>query len=231
MPLPRKACVAPSNRTSTHVAITSLTIRPTTTRTRCARTQDDVSAGEALLEAGADPNLVDRFGWTALHVACANGYARFAYLLTSHEATDVDLYTPRFRTAVDLATDEFQVRGRREVRVCAGGFSNFTDGPCAPVALHPDDPVSSPGLVLGSASAGRGADLRRGGQARGGGSQVLRGDKTTTNATIVAGSVGSVDDLVCGLFGRVASLPNSRLFGGVIVVATGCAWERRLGRR
>lgn len=148
MPLPRKACVTPSKRTTTHVASTLLTIRPTTTRTRCARTQDDVNAGEALIEAGADPNLVDRFGWTALHVACANGYARFAYLLTSHEATDVDLYTPRFRTAVDLATDEFQVRGRREVRVCAGGFSNFTDGPCAPVALHLTTPFPRQDLCL-----------------------------------------------------------------------------------
>jgi ankyrin repeat protein len=62
----------------------------------------DHAAARALLEAGANPDLRQRGGYTALHTAAHNDDAELARLLLSHGA-DPAVLTDDGQTAADMA--------------------------------------------------------------------------------------------------------------------------------
>ncbi len=62
---------------------------------------------EILLDAGADPTLTNRFGWTPLHCAAQSGSVRAAQLLVAHKA-DINARTDEGWTPLHLAASNRQ---------------------------------------------------------------------------------------------------------------------------
>jgi len=67
-----------------------------------ATASDSNAALSCLLEAGADPNIADAHGWTALHLASAYGYLSNVRTLLGYGAVQ-NVSTPDGLTPIDLA--------------------------------------------------------------------------------------------------------------------------------
>jgi len=117
------------------------------------------TAQALLLEAHANPNSQDTYGWTPLHVAAYNGYTATVQVLCEGPVPlDLSLKTDRGETALDLATEankhdvvallkgEKVEEGRRVVVgvICGGGEGSMCVCVCVcvcAVALPVAQPV------------------------------------------------------------------------------------------
>ncbi|PIU09457.1 hypothetical protein COT30_04305 [Candidatus Micrarchaeota archaeon CG08_land_8_20_14_0_20_49_17] len=64
----------------------------------------DLETAEALLEAGANVNICNPYGQTALHLAAEWGYTETAKALLEADGVDIDVIDRSGETALDLAT-------------------------------------------------------------------------------------------------------------------------------
>ncbi len=69
-----------------------------------------VDIARVLLEEGADPNLQDEFGITALHVASINGHSQVVQALLNHPDIDKTIADWEYETAWDFATPQIRQR-------------------------------------------------------------------------------------------------------------------------
>lgn len=70
---------------------------------RCAATTGDSNCACALLDAGADPNVQDNTGKSALMMACLNGHLTLTRVLLDHGA-NISLKSTHGKTCMDMAT-------------------------------------------------------------------------------------------------------------------------------